>query len=986
MGLDNGQYIADINTLAESVEISSRTYVESGETLSGITVGSGVIQDVYGTVEDIKIVGGGVQNIGSGGNSRNGTVFGDVIFNGSYQDPFGKEYANITLSPAELIVHSGGAAYNTRVSRNGELTVLAGGYVSGAVVVATSCHNKAPAYASRGVLQITDNYGVAGYVRTAIAENITVSSGEVYVRGGILTKTDARGSSSWVGVGSRGFVSSANVIDGARLNVGDTGSAYTCAIGALGSCTIHDDGVISGGYVSGGYLEVVCSEDTKAYAFNVAIGSGGLETLRSGALASGGVVRSGGVQKLEDDAQAMSLIVSGTQILDGNAVITSAITVTGPGVQQIDRGEAQATTVKAGGSQVVGSAGTCFDVKISSGGVQVLVSGGYASKVVLSAGASQIFSSGGSAYNVTARSGATQIVADGATLSGDTVSAGIRRIILKGGMASAVTIRGTQLVSAGKTSSVRIASSGFENILAAGSSVNAKILRGGRQRVSSGGKAINATIAAGGYQFVYTGGVTGGTLISSGAVQVVSSGGKANSAIILSGGKQWVYKNAVAYKTKVETGGAQYVVSDGKTSASVLNGGTQRINSGGTALRTSVGSKGVIHLYAGGVVSGAVIQHGGKAIVSGGVFKDGTLNSGSLVTVKAGVLSVTRIYGTLDAARGATVKDVTVAKHGAVNLASGAKMSLTKTTTVSGNLDLSGASVTGGSAAQIKLAPGAVLSAQNGANLKNTTVVAGSGQLFISGVGNKLGSIVTTQKSVLTFNLVNTRAKGTAYALSLTKAKTLSGTLNIRLTPFQEAGTYKLANNFIRSTAAVLYINNKKAGSLKPGASIKYGGGVYKMAQNGKKLNLVVSQDKGSIYLGKANTTRLVGGSASDIFYGGYRSETIMLNGGKDTVVYDKKAWGKDKISSTSGTVTILFAGLKSSNITATKKGTKMIITRKGDSRQSITINNWNDSTHKIVYGGTLSAFSKYAAQASPTVAQKTAAANEIWKKGGLLA
>lgn len=982
----NGRYMTDINTFMDSEEISSRSYVESWETVSGLTIGAGITQDVYGTVTDTKIVGGGKQNIGSGGESRNGTVIGDVIYNGSRQDPFGKEYNDFTFSSAELIVHSGGAAYDARVSRNGELTVLAGGYVSGAVVTASSCHNKAPAYASRGVLQISDNYGVAGYVRTVKAENITISNGEVYIQGGILSKAMATGSSSWVGVGSRGFVSSATIINGARLNVGDNGSAYACSIGSEGSCVIHDNGVISGGRVSGGHLEVVCAEDTHAYALNVTIDSGGRETLRSGALASGGVVRSGGIQKLEDDAQAMSLVVSGTQILDGFEVITSAITVTGAGIQQIYQGEAQATTVKAGGSQIVGSSGRSYDVKVESGGVQVLVSGGYASKVVLSPGASQIFSSGGFAYNVATRSGATQIVANGAALSGDTVSAGVRRIILKGGTANAVTIRGAQLLSAGKTSSARIASGGCEYVYAAASSVNADILRGGRQRVSSGGKAMNATVSAGGYQVIYTGGITSGTLVSSGASQVVSSGGKAYSANILSGGAQKVYKNATAYKTRVATGGGQYVVNGGKTSATALNGGTQRVSSGGTAIRTSVGSGGVIRLSAGGAVSGAVIQNGGKAVVSGGVFKDGTLNSGSLVTVKVGVVSGTRICGSLNAARGAAIHDVTIAKSGAVNLASGAKLSLTKTMTVYGELNLSGASVNGSSAPRIKLASGAALSAQNGSNLKNTAISAGSGKLFISGAGNKFGSIETTGKSILTFNLASAGAKGSVYALSLTKEKILTGTLNIRLSAFQETGTYKLANNLKRSSAAMLFINNKKAGALKLGASFKYGGGVYTLAQKEKNLNLVVSLDKGSIYLGKANAARLVGGSASDIFYGGSASETIMLNGGKDTVVYDKKAWGKDKISSTSGTVTILFAGIKSSEITATKKGSNMIITRKGDARQSITVSNWNDSTHKIVYGGALSAFSKYAAQTSPTAAQKNAAANEIWKKSGLLA
>lgn len=979
------QKLAGVGVMAETEKISS--YVESWKTVSGATVGSGVTEVVYGTVVNAKVTGGGVQRIGSGGVSKNGAVTGDVIYNGSYKDPFGKEYADITLAAAEMVVHSGGSALGTRVTRNGELEVYAGGYVSGAVIGAASCHAKAPAYMSRGVLEISDVYAAAGYARTALAENVTIANGEAYLQGGTLLRGKITGASAFAGIAQNGLASAVTVVSGASLNVGSGGSALACVIGPRGSCVISENGIISGGVVSGGSLKAYGSDEggEAAYVWNVTVRSGGRETLQANSLASGGVVATGAAQTLEADAQAMKMTVSGTQILAGSHAITSAITVAAGGFQRVNGGEAQATTVKSGGRQIVAFNGMAFDVRVASGGVQTLVSGGYASKVVLSAGASQIISSGGRAINVVARAGATQIVANGGVTSGDTVSAGVKRIILKGGAASSVTVRGSQFISAGgKTSCAVVASGGRETVQSLGLAANTKILRGGRQHVNRGGKAVSAQVSAGGLQVVYAGGAASATAVSAGGWHVISSGGKSVSATVFSGGSQSVYNGALSYRTSVEAGALQFVLRGGNASASIVRG-EQRVNAGASSLKTSVAKAGLVRLYTGCLFSGGVISSRGSVIISGGTFKDVTVNAGAEVRARGGVVSGGKFAGTVNAAKGAMIKDPSIVKKGVLNLAAGAKLSLTKTATVYGTLSLSGAAVTG-NAAQIKLAAGARLSAQNGANLKSTTLSVGAGSLLISGVGVKLKTLVTAGKSVLTFNLESAAAKTATYALTLTQGKTSLGTLNIKVAALQGAGTYELANNLKRAGAGVLYVNGKRAAALKIGSAVKYGGATYRLSQSGWKLNLAVSLDKGTLYKGTAKNDRLVGGSASDIYYGGKGSDIYFLNGGKDTVVFDKTAWGKDTVAATTGTVTILFAGLKSADIITTKKGADMVITRKGVSGQSVTVRNWNDSTHKIVYGGTLYAFSKFAAAASPMAAQKTAAAAEVWKKCGLLA
>ncbi|MBO4311993.1 MAG: hypothetical protein J5828_03235, partial [Desulfovibrionaceae bacterium] len=88
----------------------------------------------------------------------------------------------------------------------------------------------------------------------------------------------------------------------------------------------------------------------------------------------------------------------------------------------------------------------------------------------------------------------------------------------------------------------------------------------------------------------------------------------------------------------------------------------------------------------------------------------------------------------------------------------------------------------------------------------------------------------------------------------------------------------------------------------------------------------------------------------------------------------------------TNGTMTLLFGGLSESDITQAKSGTSLVITRKSDSSQKITVQGWNDATHNIVFTDTLTQFTQYLGAASPTPTQTDAARNEVWAKAGLAA
>ncbi|MBQ9406353.1 MAG: AIDA repeat-containing protein, partial [Desulfovibrio sp.] len=140
----------------------------------------------------------------------------------------------------------------------------------------------------------------------------------------------------------------------------------------------------------------------------------------------------------------------------------------------------------------------------------------------------------------------------------------------------------------------------------------------------------------------------------------------------------------------------------------------------------------------------------------------------------------------------------------------------------------------------------------------------------------------------------------------------------------------------------------------------------------------------GAMKKGTAKNDTLTGNANSDIFYGGKGNDKINGKNGRDVAVYDTTAWGKDVIAKTSGTMTLLFNGVKAGQITKKQSGSTMTITRKSDKKQSITVNGWSDDTHNIVYASGMTAFNKYIKAAKPTTAQTTAARTQVWKKAGL--
>ena len=159
---------------------------------------------------------------------------------------------------------------------------------------------------------------------------------------------------------------------------------------------------------------------------------------------------------------------------------------------------------------------------------------------------------------------------------------------------------------------------------------------------------------------------------------------------------------------------------------------------------------------------------------------------------------------------------------------------------------------------------------------------------------------------------------------------------------------------------------------------------IYSVKTSGTQTNLTLAIKTGKVLKGTTGADKLAGTAHSDIFYGGKGNDTITGKNGRDVAVYDTKSWGKDTIAKTSGTMTLLFKDLKSSDIKKSLSGTTMTITKKSDSKQKITVKNWSDDTHSIVFGSKMTAFDKYIKAASPSTTLTNNARNEAFKKAGL--
>ncbi|HBE6743948.1 TPA: autotransporter outer membrane beta-barrel domain-containing protein [Escherichia coli] len=392
-------------------------------------------------------------------------------------------------------------------------------------------------------------------------------------------------------------------------------------------------------------------------------------------------------------------------------------------------------TLESGGtssSMSLSAGDTATNTTINSGGFQSVHSGGSATSTTINSGGLQNVSSGGSATSTTINSGGQQRVSSGGSATGTTINSGGRQNVSSGGSATSTTIN----------------SGGQQRVSSGGSATGTTINSGGQQNVSSGGSATSTTINRGGFQYVSSGGSATSTTINSGGFQNVFSGGSATSTTINSGGFQNVHSGGSATSTTINSGGLQYVSSGGSATSTTINsGGFQNVSSGGSATSTTINSGGYQNVHVNGNVTKTTITDGGILQVDvGGSASQVTQNSGgAIVANTSAVLSGTNGKGTF--------------------------------------------SIAGGSAVNMLLENGGLLTVLGGHDASDTTV-GSDGTLSVQSGGVLRGTTTLTDKGTLVGDVVTN--EGNLYFLN-NSAATFAGTLTGTGTLTQEGGNTRFS-------------------------------------------------------------------------------------------------------------------------------------------------------------------------------------------------
>ncbi|HCO6305965.1 TPA: autotransporter outer membrane beta-barrel domain-containing protein [Escherichia coli] len=485
-------------------------------------------------------------------------------------------------------------------------------------------------------------------------------------------------------------------------------------------------------------------------ATNTTINSGGFQHVFSGGSATSTTINGGGFQNVSSSGSATGTTINrgGLQNVSSGGSATST-TINSGGQQRVSSGgSATGTTINSGGQQGVSSGGSATSTTINSGGYQYVYSGGSATSTTINSGGMLSVSSGGSAVDITQNSGGIIFADTSATLRGTNINGSFS---IAGGSASNMLLENggyLSVLNGHQATSTTINSGGFQNVSSGGSATGTTINSGGYQNVSSGGSATSTTINRGGYQYVSSGGSATSTTINRGGYQYVYSGGSATSTTINSGGNQNVFSGGSATSTTINSGGFQNVYSGGSATSTTINsGGYQNVYSGGSATSTTINSGGYQNVHVNGNVTKTTITDGGILQVDvGGSASQVTQNSGgAIVANTSAVLSGTNGKGTF--------------------------------------------SIAGGSAVNMLLENGGLLTVLGGHDASDTTV-GSDGTLSVQSGGVLRGTTTLTDKGTLVGDVVTN--EGNLYFLN-NSAATFAGTLTGTGTLTQEGGNTRFS-------------------------------------------------------------------------------------------------------------------------------------------------------------------------------------------------
>ncbi|HDP7396948.1 TPA: autotransporter outer membrane beta-barrel domain-containing protein [Escherichia coli] len=421
-------------------------------------------------------------------------------------------------------------------------------------------------------------------------------------------------------------------------------------------------------------------------------------------LESGG--KSSSMRLSAGDTATNPTINNGHQYVSNGSSATGT-TINSGGHQHVSNGgSATGTIINSGGHQYVNSSGSATGTTINSRGYQHVSSGGSATSTTINSGGEQYVSSGGSATSTTINSGGYQFVSSGGSATGTTINSGGMLSIFGGSAVditqksgggistdTSATLSGTNIngsfsIAGGSASNMLLENGGYLAVLNGHQATSTTINSGGLQRVSSGGSATGTTINSGGHQYVNSSGSATGTTINGSGYQFVSSGGSATGTTINGSGYQYIFSGGSATSTTINSGGNQYVSSGGSATSTTINsGGYQNVYVNGNVTKTTITDGGILQVDAGGSASQVTQNSGGAIVANTSAVLSGTNGKGTFsIAGGSAVNMLLENGGLLTVLGGHDASDTTVGSDGTLSVQSGGVLRGTTTLTDKGTL------------------------------------------------------------------------------------------------------------------------------------------------------------------------------------------------------------------------------------------------------------------------------------------------------------
>nr|MDN1714784.1 autotransporter outer membrane beta-barrel domain-containing protein [Escherichia coli] len=348
-------------------------------------------------------------------------------------------------------------------------------------------------------------------------------------------------------------------------------------------------------------------------------------------------------------------------------------------------------TLESGGtssSMSLSAGDTATNTTINSGGQQRVSSGGSATGTTINSGGQQRVSSGGSVTGTTINSGGYQNVSSGGSATSTTINSGGMLSVFSGGSAVDITQNSGGIIFADTSATLRGTNINGSFSIAGGSASNMLLENGGYLSVLNGHQATSTTINRGGYQYVSSGGSATSTTINSGGFQNVYSGGSATSTTINRGGYQYVFSGGSATSTTINSGGFQNVYSGGSATSTTINsGGYQNVHVNGNVTKTTITDGGILQVDVGGSASQVTQNSGGAIVANTSAVLSGTNGKGTFsIAGGSAVNMLLENGGLLTVLGGHDASDTTVGSNGTLSVQSGGVLRGTTTLTDNGTL------------------------------------------------------------------------------------------------------------------------------------------------------------------------------------------------------------------------------------------------------------------------------------------------------------